>query len=46
MFAVIPMVAISTSVVSVTGAAYGGRRYEKFTIIHHFSIMFGMAIAV
>ncbi|MFH0967982.1 MAG: MATE family efflux transporter [Methanobacteriota archaeon] len=46
MFAVIPMVAIATSVVAVTGAAYGGRRYEKFIIIHNFSIVFGMVIAV
>ena len=46
MFAIIPLVAISTSVISVTGAAYGGRHYEKFPIIHHFSIMLGMGIAI
>jgi len=46
MFAIIPLVAISTSVVSVTGAAYGGRHFEKFPVIHSFSILLGMSIAV
>ncbi|MDD1724777.1 MAG: MATE family efflux transporter [Methanospirillum sp.] len=46
MFAIIPLVAIGTSVVSVTAAAYGGRQFEKFKVIHSFSILFGMAIAV
>jgi len=45
-FAIIPLVAISTSVVSVTGAAYGGRHYEKFPVIHNFSILLGMGIAI
>ncbi len=45
-FAIIPLVAISTSVVSVTGAAYGGRHYEKFPIIHNFSILLGVGIAI
>lgn len=45
-FAIIPLVAISTSVVSVTGAAYGGRHYEKFPVIHSFSILLGIGIAV
>ncbi|WP_319580458.1 MATE family efflux transporter [uncultured Methanospirillum sp.] len=45
-FAIIPLVAISTSVVSVTGAAYGGRHYEKFPVIHNFSILLGVGIAI
>lgn len=45
-FAIIPLVAISTSVVSVTGAAYGGRHFEKFPVIHTFSIMLGIGIAI
>lgn len=45
MFAIIPLVAISTSVIAVTGAAYGGRHYEKFPVIHHFSVILGMVIA-
>jgi len=45
-FAIIPLVAISTSVVSVTGAAYGGRHFEKFPVIHNFSILLGVGIAI
>ncbi|PWR70408.1 MATE family efflux transporter [Methanospirillum stamsii] len=45
MFAIIPLVAISTSVVAVTGAAYGGRHYEKFPVIHNFSVILGIVIA-
>ncbi|PWR73948.1 MATE family efflux transporter [Methanospirillum lacunae] len=45
-FAIIPLVAISTSVVSVTGAAYGGRHFEKFPVIHSFSIILGIGIAI
>ena len=46
MFAIIPLVAIATSVVTVSGAAYGGRQYDKFPVIHTFSILLGMGIAV
>jgi putative MATE family efflux protein len=46
MFAIIPLVGIATSVVSVAGAAYGGRHFEKFRVIHNFSILFGMGIAI
>lgn len=46
MFAIIPLVGIAMSVVSVAGAAYGGRHYEKLPVIHHFSILFGLAIAL
>lgn len=45
-FAIIPIVAISTSVISVAGAAYGGRSYEKLPVIHTFSILLGVVISV
>lgn len=45
-FAIIPLVAISTSVISVAGAAYGGRSYEKLPVIHTFSILLGVVISV
>jgi len=46
MFAIIPLVGIAMSVVSVAGAAYGGRHYDKLPVIHHFSILFGLVIAL
>ncbi|MEN6395781.1 MAG: MATE family efflux transporter [Methanoregula sp.] len=46
MFAIIPLAGISVSVVSVAGAAYGGRHYDKLPVIHNFSMMFGLAIAL
>jgi len=46
MFAIIPLVGIAMAVVSVSGAAYGGRHYDKLPVIHHFSILFGLAIAL
>ena len=45
-FGIVPIVAIGTSVVSVVGAAYGARHYEKIRVAHTFSIMFGLAIAL
>jgi putative MATE family efflux protein len=45
-FAVIPMVAISTAVISVTGAAYGARKFEKIRTVHTFSVMLGIGIAL
>ena len=44
-FAIIPLVAIGTSVTAVAGAAYGGRHYEKLPVIHTFSIFLGIVIA-
>lgn len=46
MFAIIPLVGIAMAVVSVSGAAYGGRHYDKLPVIHHFSILLGLAIAL
>jgi putative MATE family efflux protein len=45
-FAIIPMVAISTAVISVAGAAYGARKFDKILTIHTFSITLGIAFAL
>jgi putative MATE family efflux protein len=45
-FAIIPLVAIGTSVISVAGAAYGARKYEKIRTAHTFSITLGIAISL
>jgi len=45
-FAIIPMVAISTAVISVAGAAYGARKFEKILTTHTFSVTLGIAIAL
>jgi putative MATE family efflux protein len=45
-FAIIPMIAIATAVISVAGASYGARQYEKIRIVHSFSILLGIAIAI
>lgn len=45
-FAIIPIIAIATSVISVAGAAYGGHALEKLPVIHTFSIKLGIIIAI
>lgn len=45
-FAIIPIVAIGTSVISVGGAAYGARKYDKILITHSFSVLLGVGIAL
>jgi putative MATE family efflux protein len=45
-FAIIPMIAISTSVISVAGAAYGARQFKKIRTAHTFSVMLGIAISL
>jgi putative MATE family efflux protein len=45
-FAIIPLVAIGTSVISVTGAAYGARQFTKIRTAHTFSITLGIAISL
>lgn len=45
-FAIIPIVAIGTSVISVAGAAYGARNYEKIRTAHAFSVTLGTAISL
>ena len=46
MFAIIPFVAIGTSVVSVGGAAYGARKYERIRTAHTFSVGLGVTVAL
>ena len=45
-YGIVPIVAIGTSVVSVVGAAYGARHYEKIGVAHTFSILVGLALAL
>jgi putative MATE family efflux protein len=45
MFAVVPLIGIATSLVSVAGAAYGGRHYHKLDVAHRYSATLGMGIA-
>jgi putative MATE family efflux protein len=45
-FAIIPLIGISTSVISVAGAAYGARKYERIRTAHTFSITLGIAISL
>ncbi|PKL68140.1 MAG: MATE family efflux transporter [Methanomicrobiales archaeon HGW-Methanomicrobiales-1] len=45
-FAVIPLIAISTSVISVAGAAYGARQFAKLRTVHTFSVSLGIAISL
>jgi len=46
MFAIIPLAAIGTSVVSVSAAAYGAREFQKIKVVHSFSVLFGIGIAI
>lgn len=45
-FAIIPMVAISTAVISVAGAAYGARKFGNIRTVHTFSVTLGIGIAL
>ncbi|WP_321506091.1 MATE family efflux transporter [uncultured Methanoregula sp.] len=45
-FAIIPLIAIGTSVISVAGAAYGARNYMKIRTAHTFSVTLGIAISL
>lgn len=45
-FAIIPLVGIATSLISVAGAAYGARAYEKIRVAHGFSIRVGVGISI
>ena len=42
---VMPIVAISTALVSVVGANYGARRFENIKITHRYSIILALATA-
>lgn len=46
MFAIIPLVGIGTSVISVAGAAYGARKFERIRTAHTFSILLGISISL
>ncbi len=46
MFAIIPIIGLGTAVVSVGGAAYGARRFERMETVHGFAIMLGMGIGI
>jgi putative MATE family efflux protein len=41
MIAVLPVLGIATAVISVSGAAYGAKAYEKVSISHLFSVKIG-----
>jgi len=45
-FAIIPLIAIGTSVISVAGAAYGARNFARIRTAHTFSITLGIAISL
>lgn len=45
-FAIIPLIGIATSLISVAGAAYGARAYGKIQIAHRYSIQLGIAISL
>jgi putative MATE family efflux protein len=45
-FAIIPMIAIATAVISVAGASYGARKFDRIRTIHTFSITLGVIIAI
>ena len=45
MFALIPLIAIATSLVAVAGAAYGGRFYSKMNESYYYSLKLGFIIS-
>lgn len=45
-FALIPFIAMSIAVVSVSGAAYGARKYDKLRVAHLFAVQSGILIAL
>lgn len=45
-FAIIPLIAIATAVISVAGASYGARRFNNLKTVHTFSVMLGVIIAL
>lgn len=46
MFAIVPLIGLATSVIAVSGAAYGAREYEKIRIVHRYSIRIGVVIGL
>ncbi|MDD4255362.1 MAG: MATE family efflux transporter [Methanofollis sp.] len=45
-FALIPFIAMSIAVVSVSGAAYGARKYDKLTVAHTFAVRSGILVGL
>ncbi len=43
--AIIPMVAMGTAVVTVSGVSYGSRNYKNLRTTHNYSIKLGLAVA-
>ena len=46
MIAVLPLLGLATAVVSVTGAAFGARTYEKLNTAFMYAIKFGLIIEI
>lgn len=46
MMAILPIVAIGTSVVTVAGVSYGSRKYENLSVAHNYSVKIGSLIAL
>ncbi|UCF07196.1 MAG: MATE family efflux transporter, partial [Thermoplasmata archaeon] len=44
MIAILPLLGIATAVVSVTGAAYGAKEYDKLKLSHRYSVKVGAII--
>lgn len=44
--AIVPLLGISTAVVSVTGASYGARDYHKLDAVHLYAVKLGVAISL
>ena len=45
MMAIMPIIAVGTSVITVAGVSYGARKYENISIAHKYSIKVGLIIA-
>ena len=46
MVAILPLIGIATAIVSVTGAAFGARQYEKIGVALNYSIKMGFIVEV
>ncbi len=46
MLAILPLLGLATSVITVTGASYGAKAYKKLNIGFMFSVKFGLAIEI
>jgi putative MATE family efflux protein len=45
-YAIIPLIAIGTSLVSIAGAAFGARSYEKIRVAHTYAVEIGILVAL